>query len=159
MLEAYFSVEDKRIVQASNLTAKTFINSPVYVEIFRGTEDARFQMMQYLFQQNIAMMSQKETNILKYYFDHNGIMECFFMLISNESSKTSFWEKLIWGVYQLPFRCGIAASLRLLQVSNHVDRIEERIMKDHPKFLHLMRMVVDPLKQGQGYHVLMYLSV
>ena len=86
-------------------------------------------------------------------------MECFFMLISNESSKTSFWEKLIWGVYQLPFRCGIAASLRLLQVSDHVDRIEEMIMKDHPKFLHLMRMVVDPLKQGQGYHVLMYLSV
>lgn len=139
-----------KIEHASDLAANSFVNNLLYKEIFRGDEASRISMSKFLFERNISMLATRGEENLHFNYSNDGDLECFFILINNHDAHFSFFEKLSFGLYQLPFRFGLEVTLRLTAKSDWFDSLEQEIMKDTPNYLHLQRMVVKVGKQGQG---------
>ena len=144
------STIDSSIKQASAMAAESFSNNPLYKDIFRGNVEDRIPMVDFLFLKNLAMLSSRGRDFLYYSYSESGDMECFFILVPNDKSNFSFWEKMSWGLYEFPFRCGFESTSRLIATSDCYDKFALDLMKDTPNYLHLQRMVVNVNMQGKG---------
>ncbi len=154
MLAAFDPTPNENIVKASVLAANSLLNTASFVEVFRGHESERVEMLQFLFTKNIAMAAQRSEESLYYFYSDSGELECFFMLVPSDFSKFSFCEQMSWGLYEFPFRCGFEVTARLTAAGDWYDRVEAEIMKDYPKYLVLQRMVVAPKVQGKSVFLL-----
>ena len=150
MYSLFSPPQDENIEKASILAANSLLNTASFVEIFRGNESDRVELMQFVFQKNIHMVAAKEENALHYFFSDTGELECFFMLVPHSTS-FSWCEQLAWGIFEIPFRCGFDAFQRMSDKSDRFAKIEAEIMKDYPQnYLHLQRMCVLPAARGKG---------
>ncbi len=141
-------------MKGSVLVSNSLLNTPAFTEIFRGEESVRVKMFEFLFTKNINMMAQRCKQSIYYFYSETGELECFFMLVPNEHAQFSFWEQMSWGLYEFPFRCGFDVTGRLMTAGDWSDKMEFEIMKDHPKYLVLQRMVVAKHLQGKGNSLL-----
>lgn len=139
------------IKQASTMIAESFLNYPSYVEIFRGDENFRAKHMAFLMERNISWLCNASPSSM-YSFTKPGTddIECFYMLMFNDSVHLTFKDKVKYGLWQMPFRSGFDSMQRLLHTADHMKRLEDEVMRDYPVYLVLQRLVVSPTSRRRG---------
>ena len=139
----------EKIKEASQVTAKAFINSVAYERIFEGDESWRLTELSNMFEINFNIVNNKAPESLQGFYQ-SGEIVCFYMLVSSGKSSTSLLEMLRFGLIWLPFRIGIAATTRLLSSLSWHEEQEKDIMNGRKEYLVLQRMIVHPDYQGRG---------
>jgi ribosomal protein S18 acetylase RimI-like enzyme len=139
------------IKQASAMTAESFVNYPSYVEIFRGDEAFRAKNMAFMMERNISWLCHASPSSM-YSFNKPGSkdIECFYMLSYNDSCHLTLKDKIRYGLWQMPFRCGFDAMQRLLHCADYMQRLELETMREYPVYLVLQRLVVCPTARRRG---------
>jgi len=154
MLNFFFSPSTDRNSEtiAAEMITQSMIDTPCYVEMFRGTEVTRKEQMEFIFRKNLLMMKERNPQYLKYHFsEDNSILECFFMLVPNSAAQFTTFEKIFMGgIHEFVLRYGYQSILRLIRCSDWSDAMEDEVMKGYPKYYVLQRMVVHKSTQGKG---------
>lgn len=149
----YELVRKEDILLASTLCARSFLHSPLYYSIFRGTDEWRLEQLTWFFNLNINMIYELEPSCLYGTYDYTNQNKpkliSFYLFCHSNSIHPSLWDKLKAGLLLIPFRCGYNVFTRLLTTSNHFDAIFPSLHGNREHF-ELQRMVVDPDYQGKG---------
>ena len=142
------SLKTIAIGNAGELVARSMINTPPFVEIFRGDEASRLPMSMFLFKKKIAMMQIKAPDTMNCFYSDNGQLECFFILVPKQLTNFSFCEQLAAGLYLFPFVCGFDVTQRLMATGDMFDKKEAEVFAPYSNYLKLNHMVVSTEKQG-----------
>lgn len=136
--------------EASVLIAHT-LDTPFFSEIFRGASTYQCLDMRLFFMNaRVYMVIQKNPFALKSFYGDDGGLECCFLLIPSISNKYSFCEEVSAGLLECPFRCGIAATFRLMAAASWMDTIRDKLAVNCPNgYLSLEMMVVNGKQQGR----------
>lgn len=148
----YEIVHYEDILLASNLCARAFLNSPLYLKIFQGTEEWRLEKLTWFFNLNITMFYKIQPESLYGTYDYTNINKpkliSFYFFSNSTLKEPTMWDKINAGLLLIPFYCGFDVFSRLMTTSKHFDEITLRF-PPRPHF-ELQRMVVDPEYQGKG---------
>lgn len=154
MLNALFPPPSERTpeVIASETATQSFINTPCFLEMFRGTEITRKEPMEFVFRKNLLMMKTRCPQNLHYHFTEDGLkLECFFMLVLNSDAHFTLFEKVVnGGITEFIFRFGLSFIARLIKYSDFMDAFEAETMTGRPRYYVLQRMIVEKSMQGKG---------
>lgn len=142
-------LSEKVLRLASEVTAKAFIHSIAYCEIFRD-DTTRLSDLQELFFRNFLLVQRRCPEAIYCYFADESCEEIVsvFMLVPS-TVQFSLWDKLQCGLLWLLISYGLGPFKRLLHGSDWHDAMLAPHQPKEP-FLLLQRMVVSPAFQGKG---------
>ncbi len=147
------TLDVSHIHECAKVMAQAFSDSPAYNYIFQNeTQEYREKALEWLFQKNLELMIQKCPTVLRGYKSRteNGDILCCFLWVPSESAKLGMWEMIIAGMWQIPFRFGVATLKRLLSLMDSMEATIGQASSKSPDYIMLQRMVVRPDCQGRG---------
>mmetsp|Transcript_112105 Transcript_112105/g.219762 ORF Transcript_112105/g.219762 Transcript_112105/m.219762 type:complete len:226 (+) Transcript_112105:20-697(+) len=143
-------VGDEPNIDESRVITQAFLNSPCYVEVFRGDEAFRREAMEFLFRRNLYLVKTKCPECVRCFRAQDGEITCFFMLVPSFGAHHTMYEKIFeGGILEFGIRYGFNVLSRLIKLSDFADAIDEEFMKGR-KYYNLQRMIVTPEQQGKG---------
>lgn len=148
-------LDASHIPECAKIMAQAFSDSPAYNYIFQENQEYRESALEWIFQRNVQLMIQKCPTVLRGFVNRQGqVLACFLWVPSN-TSKLTMWEMIMAGMWQIPFRFGLATLQRLLQLMDSMEAAMSATVSSHNQtnpmpFIHLQRMVVRPDCQGKG---------
>jgi GNAT superfamily N-acetyltransferase len=151
MLE-FRNVLECDIEAAAIMCARAFLDSPSYVDIYRGGGDASWRLaeLQWLFSTHFRVIHAKNPSALRGGYDGEpSTLVCFFMFIPSNMPSISLMDKLYAGFFALPFRVGWNVYSQLTATSDHFDKAFHDMIPDRP-CIDVYRMAVSPEHQGKG---------
>lgn len=136
--------------EEARMITEAFLNSPGYVEVFRGTEEFRREAMEFLFRRNLYLVKKKCPESIHCMRSEGGEIACFFMLVPSFGAHHTMYEKIVeGGILEFGVRFGFNVLSRLIKLSDFADACDEEFMQGR-KYYNLQRMVVSPAQQGKG---------
>lgn len=147
-------LDSSYIPECANVMAQAFSTSPPYMYIFQGTQEYRVQALEWLFVKNLDLMMKKcPESVLRGFVDSDGKVLACLLWTPSEYAALSMWEMLQAGLWQVPFRFGVATLKRLVGVLDDMEAAKKSdAMSSSAKknYFKLERMVVHPEFQGKG---------
>lgn len=134
----------------AEVSARAFINTKSYTEIFRGTPETRKTQLEQLYSRNIALIRQKAPEGIYCYYTDNTRSEVVSSFVLTRSSVSfSLGEKIWAGLLTLLFTFGFEIFGRMMHASDWFDE-HMRQVSGGREYMELQRMVVNPAWQGKG---------
>lgn len=140
----------RHVAGAATVMAHAFIDSPIYLQIYRGNQAHREAALFWLFERNIRAVQKKIANALRGILVDDKVVAAF-MLVPT-SCKFSTWEMVKTGLLWIPFKFGFASFQRLMETIDFMDS-QEYLPKEDERCsgrVMLERMTVLPDWQGQS---------
>ena len=145
---------EQMIDEASALMANSFHNTASFLEIFREENPIECaRKMKYFFSCFLtAVYLDSSTKYMYPFYDNDGKMEVFFMLIPS-SFQLTLWSKIRAGILSFPFVFGWSGFSRMLTAGDYHDAHHLKVMTANGvvrNHMLVQRMVVRIDKQGRG---------
>lgn len=144
----------RHVAGAATVMAHAFVDSPSYLQIYRGGQAHREAALFWMFERNIRAVQKKIPNALRGILVDDKVVATF-MLVPI-SCKLSTWEMVTAGLLWIPFKFGFASFQRLMETIDFMDsgvpkeEENERCGKNAVGRVKLNQMTVLPDWQGQG---------
>mmetsp|Transcript_15462 Transcript_15462/g.27321 ORF Transcript_15462/g.27321 Transcript_15462/m.27321 type:complete len:238 (+) Transcript_15462:71-784(+) len=145
------------INEAAKVMAMAFSDSPAYNFIFQGDPTYRLGALEWFFEKNLRLIQRRCPSALKGVLDIEGKVIACFLWTPSSHVKVSTWDMIITaGLWQLPFKFGLATLKRLLQTVGHIESGERDFFSasfsegNSSDFIMLERMAIRPDFQGRG---------
>jgi len=143
--------------EGAKVMGDAFANTPAFNYIFQGDIKYRRKALKWMFKQNLTLVTKQCPSAFRGILDDEGnIAACFLWTLSSQAhiSTSSKYSMLKAGMWQIPFRFGLATLLRLFEVMDDLHAAEDFFQtggSNAPQeFIRLKRVAVSPNYQRMG---------
>mmetsp|Transcript_14484 Transcript_14484/g.16922 ORF Transcript_14484/g.16922 Transcript_14484/m.16922 type:complete len:254 (-) Transcript_14484:1147-1908(-) len=141
---------------AAKMLSESFLNSPAYLCIFKGSAEQRRANLEWLFSKNISVLrsltqgNNKDIQLWCMLSKENSkISVKSFVMLIHCNRKFSSWDYIWNGFLMAPIQIGSANVKRLFKVADWIEKVEGKVRNGRECMI-LNRAAVDKRFQGQG---------
>lgn len=137
------------IDEAATVLADAFSDSPAYNYIFQHDQEYRQHALEWLFRRNLPLVHKRCPTALRGVLNEQGEVVAAFLWTPSPHHDISTWDMVVAGLWQIPYRFGLATLMRLTAVVDAF-KADNYLYGREEDFVILERMSVRSDYRGKG---------
>lgn len=135
---------EAQVPATAALLAEAFGTNPVYGYIFHPSRDPK-RGLQWVFERDLRLhMKKRCTRVVA-----SGTVDATLTWVPPEGVAIGLWDLVKQGVLLMPLRFGASALLRMVELMESIEQMQQRLWKGRPHG-HLELVAVRPELRGRG---------